>query len=233
MFFILLTITLVTNRLAQGDGQLCRLMRASTSSRPRGAEHRSGTRVGIGAGLRLVRTQDGPRERAVALRRPALQALICLFIRSPCCSRSCGSSAVSLDPRSLIRPDGLNLIPPGATFDAYGQVIAQPTSNPISFLELARNSFIIASATSLVSVSIGRHWPATRSPGCGSACREALMLSVLAVLMLPAVATIAPLFVLLDPDPDRLPFGAFDLDDSIGRRSSRSPRACCRSRSGT
>ena len=52
--------------------------------------------------------------------------------------------SLSLDPRNLSRPDGLNLIPPGATLEAYAKVLAQPTSNPISFLELALNSFIIA-----------------------------------------------------------------------------------------
>ena len=51
---------------------------------------------------------------------------------------------MSLDPRNLARPDGLNLIPPGASLDAFAKVIAQPTSNPISFIELALNSLKIA-----------------------------------------------------------------------------------------
>ena len=61
---------------------------------------------------------------------------------------------MSLDPRNLSRPDGLNLIPPGASLESYAKVIAQPTSNPISFIELALNSLKIA----IVSVGHrGRH----------------------------------------------------------------------------
>jgi len=35
--------------------------------------------------------------------------------------------SVSLSPLNLIRPDGLNLIPKDATFEAYLQVIDRPT----------------------------------------------------------------------------------------------------------
>src|SRR4029450_11320048 len=102
------------------------------------------------------------------------------------------------------------LIPPGISFDAYGQVIARPTRNPISFLELARNSLILASATALVSGSIwltaGYAFSRMRFR-----FREALMLSVLAVLMLPAVATIAPPFGLLT----RIQIGDFVLGRTI------------------
>ena len=52
--------------------------------------------------------------------------------------------SVSLSPLNLIRPDGLNLIPKDATFEAYLQVIERPTSNPVSFFELAFNSMKIA-----------------------------------------------------------------------------------------
>src|SRR4051812_26903676 len=49
--------------------------------------------------------------------------------------------SMSMDPRSdVIRPTGLNLIPPcillgrlGDCFVVYGQVIQQPTTNPVSF----------------------------------------------------------------------------------------------------
>jgi len=42
---------------------------------------------------------------------------------------------MSLDPRNISRPD--SLIPPGANLDAYARVIARPTLNPVSFIQLA------------------------------------------------------------------------------------------------
>ena len=62
---------------------------------------------------------------------------------------------MALDPRNLARPDGLNLIPPGASLEAFSRVIAHPTSNPISFLELSLNSLKIAIASSAIEVMLG------------------------------------------------------------------------------
>ena len=63
--------------------------------------------------------------------------------------------SMSIDPRNLSRPEGLNLIPPGATLDAYVTVLRQPTGNPIDFLGLAMNSLKIAVGASLVTVMLG------------------------------------------------------------------------------
>jgi arabinogalactan oligomer/maltooligosaccharide transport system permease protein len=118
--------------------------------------------------------------------------------------------SMALDPRNLSRPDGLNLIPPGASLNAFIDVITQPTSNPVSFPELALNSFKIAIATGLFTVAIGvsAAYAFSRLSFRG---REILMLAVLAVLMLPAVATIAPLFVMLNS----IRIGGFNLRNSI------------------
>ena len=105
-----------------------------------------------------------------------------------------------IDPRGLSRPDGLNLIPPGATLDAYARVLAQPTSNPISFLELAFNSLKIAVVTSAIAVGLGitAAYAFSRLKFRG---RETLMIVILGVLMLPGVATLIPLYVVPQPDP--------------------------------
>ena len=123
---------------------------------------------------------------------------------------------MALDPRGLSRPDGLNLIPPGATLDSFRAVIEQPTRNPVSFLELAFNSFKIAVGSSIFAVAIGvsAAYAFSRVDFRG---RSALMLAVLGVLMLPAVATLTPLFVILNsitidfPDP----IGTFNLRNSL------------------
>jgi arabinogalactan oligomer/maltooligosaccharide transport system permease protein len=104
----------------------------------------------------------------------------------------------------------LNLIPPGISFDAYGRVLEQPTSNDISFLQLAANSLLVASGTAIASVLIGvsAAYAFSRMQFRG---REVLMIAILGVLMLPAVATIAPLFVLLT----RFQIGDFVLGRSL------------------
>jgi arabinogalactan oligomer/maltooligosaccharide transport system permease protein len=122
--------------------------------------------------------------------------------------------SISIDPRGLFRPDGLNLIPPGATLDSYVKVISQPTSNPISFLGLAKNSLIIATLSSSIAVLFGvtAAYAFSRLKFRG---REALMIGILGVLMLPAVATITPLYILLNQF--KIDFGdlAFNLRASL------------------
>lgn len=123
--------------------------------------------------------------------------------------------AISLDPLNRSRPEGLSLIPSNATLEAYGQVLAQPTNNPISFLGLAANSLKIAVGTSVISVIIGvsAAYAFARFKFRG---REFLMLAILGVLMLPPVATLAPLFVMLNQIQVDLPLlGAFNLRNSL------------------
>jgi arabinogalactan oligomer/maltooligosaccharide transport system permease protein len=153
---------------------------------------------GVRAGLR------------VPLGRQILLQLVCLGIAFTVIFPILWIVSLSLDPRGLTRPDGLNLIPPGISFDAYGRVIAQPTSNDISFLQLALNSLFVASGTAIISVLIGvtAAYAFSRMDFRG---REILMIAILGVLMLPAVATIAPLFVLLT----RITIGDFTLGRSL------------------
>jgi arabinogalactan oligomer/maltooligosaccharide transport system permease protein len=123
--------------------------------------------------------------------------LLCIFIGITVLFPILWIFSMSIDPRNFSRPDGLTLIPPGASFAAYAKVIAQPTSNPVSFLDLARNSLIIAISSSVIAVGIGvtaaYAFARLRFPG-----RGALMIAVLGVLMLPSVATLVPLFVFLN-----------------------------------
>ncbi len=162
------------------------------------------------AGLRIWSRKSEPTERKLPLRKQILYQLVCLGIAFSVAFPLLWVVSLSLDPRGLTRPDGLNLIPPGISLDAYANVLAQPTSNPVSFMELARNSFFVASVTSLTSVLIGvtAAYAFSRIDFRG---REVLMVAILAVLMLPAVATIAPLFVLLT----RVQIGDFTLGRSL------------------
>lgn len=156
----------------------------------------------------------GSEERKLPLGRQLILQLILLFITFTVLFPLIWIVSMALDPRNLARPDGLNLIPPGASLEAFGKVIAQPTSNPISFLDLAFNSLKIAIASSAIAVMLGilAAYAFSRLHFRG---REALMIAVLGVLMLPSVATIIPLFIFLNQFQINLGDLSFNLRNSL------------------
>ncbi len=122
--------------------------------------------------------------------------------------------SMSFDPRAdIMRPTSLELIPPGFSLKAYADIIAQPSSNPTILPVLVRNgtplfvlkglpllamnSLLLAAGSALASVMVAvfAAYSFSRFKFRG---REFLMLAIIAVLILPSVATIAPLFVLLN-----------------------------------
>jgi arabinogalactan oligomer/maltooligosaccharide transport system permease protein len=155
------------------------------------------------------------RRRDMSLPRQALLQALCLVILFTVMFPVLWVVSISLDPLNRSRPDGLNLIPSGATLEAYSQVLKQPTNNPITFLGLAGNSLKIAVGSSIISVLIGvsAAYAFSRLRFRG---RELLMLTILGVLMLPAVATLTPLFTLLNKIQVELPLlGQFNLRNSL------------------
>lgn len=114
--------------------------------------------------------------------------------------------SIAIDPRNIDKPLELTLIPPGATLDAFKEVLTQPytqlCANPadpsscMTFLKLLGNSLLVALGTSLFSVVLGASaaYAFSRFKFIG---REVGLLGFIALLMLPATATIAPLYVLL------------------------------------
>ena len=154
------------------------------------------------------------RDEPGLVRQLGLQ-LLCLFVLFTVLFPIIWVVSLSLDPLNRSRPDGLNIIPSGATLEAYAQVLRQPTNNPITFIELTLNSLKIALGTSLISVGIGvsAAYAFSRLKFRG---RQVLMIAILGVLMLPAVATLVPLFVLLNSVRIDLPLvGEFNLRQSL------------------
>ncbi|HET7029501.1 MAG TPA: ABC transporter permease subunit [Candidatus Limnocylindrales bacterium] len=149
--------------------------------------------------IAVARTEPAVRRRlrrgdSMPLGRQLIFQLVCLLIAVTVLFPIVWIVGMSLDPRNISRPD--SLIPPGASLDAYAKVIARPTLNPVSFIQLALNSLLLAAAVSLLSVGLGvlGAYAFSRMQFRG---RIFLMLGVLTVLMLPAVATIGPLYVSL------------------------------------
>ena len=103
--------------------------------------------------------------------------------------------SMAIDPRDVSRPS--TLIPPGASLGAFAKIFSKPTSNPVTFLELLRNSTMLAVGVSALTVLIGTTaayaFSRFRFPG-----RQAGMLGFIIVQMLPSVATVTALFVLLN-----------------------------------
>ncbi len=130
------------------------------------------------------------------VRQLMLQALL-LFIAFTVLFPILWVVSLSLDPRNLSRPTELRLIPPGASLAAFQAVIAQPTVNKISFLNLTLNSLKLAGGTAIASLAVAvlAAYSFSRFRFRG---RETLMLGVVTVLMLPSVATLPALYVLLN-----------------------------------
>jgi len=156
---------------------------------------------------------DKEAERKLPLRTQIGLQILCLFILLTVLFPVMYIVLLAIDPRNLSRPD--SIIPPGASLDAFARVLAHPTSDSISFFELARNSFVLASSVAFFSVLLGV-LAAYAFSRLKFRLREFLMIAVLGVLMLPAVATIAPLFIMLNSVVVNLPvIGTFNLRASL------------------
>ena len=160
---------------------------------------------------RTVGQVDEPR---IPLGQQIALQVVCILISITVLFPIVWILSMSVDPRNFARPDALNLIPPGASFDAYAKVIARPTGNDVSFVDLLFNSLKIAVSSSAIAVLIGvtAAYAFSRLRFRG---REALMIAILGVLMLPSVATLVPLFVFLNQF--RIQFGdlTFNLRASL------------------
>jgi arabinogalactan oligomer/maltooligosaccharide transport system permease protein len=161
-------------------------------------------RIGMRAGSRTE------SEKRMPLRKQLLLQLFLVLVTFTVLFPIVWIVSMALDPRGLSRPQDLTLIPPGATLDAFATVIEQPTANPVSFPILMFNSFKLAAGTSLVSLAIGV-MAAYAFSRLQFRFRATLMIVILGVLMLPAIATIAPLFVQLN----QITIGEFNLRNSL------------------
>jgi arabinogalactan oligomer / maltooligosaccharide transport system permease protein len=152
-----------------------------------------------------ARTGGGRRLRT---RNQVVLQLVCFAIGATVLFPIVWIVGMSIDPRNISRPD--SLIPPGANLDAYARVLQRPTLNPVSFFQLALNSLTLAVVISGLSVGLGvlaaYAFSRMKFPG-----REFMMLLILAVLMLPAVATVGALYINLN----RISIGDFRLGGSL------------------
>lgn len=105
--------------------------------------------------------------------------------------------SMALNPINVLRPTELVIIPKNASLASFVKVLTRPyEAAPVSFVKLLINSLTVAGGTALLSVVLGASaayaFSRFKFPG-----RQAGMIGFLLVFMLPATATLAPLFVIL------------------------------------
>ncbi len=131
----------------------------------------------------------------LTLRQQVLYQALCLLILAIVVFPVLWIVSMAIDPRNVARPS--SLLPPGASLDAFWSVLQKPSPNPVSFLELSRNSFLLSVGVSALTAAIGTTaayaFSRFRFPG-----RQVGMLGFVIVLMLPSIATVAALFVMLN-----------------------------------
>jgi arabinogalactan oligomer/maltooligosaccharide transport system permease protein len=95
------------------------------------------------------------------------------------------------------RPSSLELFPHELSLTAYGQVLDHPTANPVSFLELLRNSFVLSFGVGIVAllVAVTAAYAFSRFK---FKMRQVLMVLVFVPLLMPAIGLSAPLYLLLN-----------------------------------
>ncbi len=167
------------------------------------------TATGLRAG-RKAKQRELQASRRLPLGRQLLLQLLCVFISLTVLFPILWVFALSLNPLSKPRPTSFWPWPDTPSLEAYQRVLDKPTNNPVTFWELTFNSLKLALGTSLFAVLVGvsAAYAFSRFKFRG---RAFFMLTVLAVLMLPAVATIAPLYTFLN----QLQFGDFNVRNSL------------------
>ena len=95
------------------------------------------------------------------------------------------------------RPSALELFPKEISLTAYQQVLTRPTANPVTFLQLLRNSGLLAVSVGLVSllVAVTAAYAFSRFK---FKLRQVLMIMVFIPLLMPAVGLSTPLFLLMN-----------------------------------
>jgi len=105
--------------------------------------------------------------------------------------------SMSLNPIDVLRPTTLTIIPKNATISSYIKVLTRPyEAYPVPFVKLLFNSIFVAGGTALLAVFLASTaayaFSRFQFPG-----RNIGLISFIVTQMLPATATLAPLFVIL------------------------------------
>jgi arabinogalactan oligomer/maltooligosaccharide transport system permease protein len=150
----------------------------------------------------LVRffTMDTSGEKGVGRKLPLwrqlLIQLLCLLILAEVMFPLMYVITMSLSSKGE-RPSSLQLFPTEFSLIAFKQVLNRPTANPVTFLTLLRNSFLLSFSVGLLAILIAVS-AAYAFSRFNFSMRQVLMVLVFVPLLMPAVGLATPLFLLLN-----------------------------------
>jgi arabinogalactan oligomer / maltooligosaccharide transport system permease protein len=95
------------------------------------------------------------------------------------------------------RPSALEFIPREISLTAYQQVLERPTANPVTFMELLRNSFLLSVGVGLAAllVAVTAAYAFSRFK---FSMRQVLMVLIFIPLLMPTIGLATPLYLLMN-----------------------------------
>jgi arabinogalactan oligomer/maltooligosaccharide transport system permease protein len=134
--------------------------------------------------------------RKLPLWRQLVIQLLCLIIFAEVMFPIMYVITMSLSSKGE-RPTALQLFPKEVSLVAYKQVLDRPTANPVNFITLLRNSFLLSFSVGLLAILIAVT-AAYAFSRFNFPMRQVLMVLVFVPLLMPAVGLATPLFLLLN-----------------------------------
>lgn len=134
--------------------------------------------------------------RKLPLWRQLMIQILCLIIFAEVMFPIMYVITMSVSTKSE-RPSSLQLFPTEFSLGAFKQVIDRPTANPVTFLTLLRNSFLLSFGVGLLAILIAVS-AAYAFSRFNFPMRAVLMIMVFVPLLMPAVGLATPLFLLLN-----------------------------------
>ncbi|MBI5823468.1 MAG: ABC transporter permease subunit [Chloroflexi bacterium] len=134
--------------------------------------------------------------RSLPLWRQLLFQVVCLAILASVMFPIMYIVTMSFSSKTT-RPSSLELIPKEISFIAYQQVLDRPTGNPVTFIELLKNSILLSVGVGLIALLIAVT-AAYAFSRLKFKLREVLMVLVFIPLLMPAVGLSTPLYLLLN-----------------------------------
>ncbi|MBI5842620.1 MAG: ABC transporter permease subunit [Chloroflexi bacterium] len=134
--------------------------------------------------------------RDLPLWRQVLLQLLTLFITAEVLFPILYIVTLSFSSKTS-RPSALELFPKEISFVAYQQVLDRPTANPVTFLQLLLNSFLLSVGVGLAAllVAVTAAYAFSRFK---FKMRQVLMVLVFVPLLMPAIGLSAPLYLLMN-----------------------------------
>ncbi len=143
-----------------------------------------------------LNTSNEKGGRALPLWRQLLLQLLCLVILAEVMFPIMYVVTLAFSSQTT-RPSTLQLIPTEFSLVAFQQVLERPTANPVTFIELLRNSTVLSFGVGAVSllIAVSAAYAFSRFKFAG---RQFLMILVFVPLLMPGVGLATPLYLLMN-----------------------------------